>query len=124
MALFGANTLTTCLYSTVRNMLNREVYYGFLPPHGRRLASGEEVTVFGDIQHHFARQTANDRGRRSFEAAIGKADPDIVIAKSPDLHLVDATTDETRVISLSAGVFTTVDPCWGTYSSSAAGLGN
>lgn len=124
MTLFAPNALCECLYSTLRNMLNREAYFGFLPPHGRRLAAGEEVTVFGDIQHYFARQTPNDRGRRAFEAALCKADPDIVIVHDPALHLTDLTTDETQVIQLSGGTLSAVDPCWGSYSSSAGGIGN
>jgi hypothetical protein len=123
MTLFAPVAACDCLYSTLRNMLNREAYYGFLPPHGRRLAAGEEVTVFGDIQHYFARQTPNDRGRRSLEAALCKNDPDIVIVKDPALHLTDLTTDDTKVIQLSGGTLSAVDACWGSYSSSAGGIG-
>ena len=120
MAVNQVNTAATCLYSSVRNTLAREAYYGFLPPHGRRLASGEEITVFGDIQSHLIKATPNDRARRSLETAINTGavgGEKIAITKSPALHLVDATTDETKVIALSNGSFSSADPCWGSYSS-------
>lgn len=120
MAVNQVSTAATCLYSSVRNTLAREAYYGFLPPHGRRLASGEEITVFGDIQSHLIKATPNDRARRSLEAAINTGatgGEKIAITKSPAVHLVDATTDETKIITLSNGSFSSADPCWGSYSS-------
>jgi len=123
MTIFAAPAGTTCLYSTLRNMLAREAYFGFLPPHGKRLASGEEITVFGSIQQYFARQTPDDRGRRALEAALNKADPDLVITNGPAVHLTDDTTDDTKILTLSNGSFAAADPCWGSYSSSIAGVG-
>lgn len=120
MALFETPSEAAGLYSTVRNMLYREVYLGFLPPHGKRIAAGEEITVFGDVQTHFYRQTPNDRGRRSLENALKNGS--LVIVKSPSVYLYDETTDETKILTLNNGSFAAVDPLWGSYSSSAAGL--
>lgn len=120
MALLEAPAEAAGLYSTVRNMLPREVYLGFLPPHGKRIAAGEEVTVFGDVQTHFYRQTHNGRGQRSLENALKNGT--LVIVKSPAVHLYDETLDETKVLSLNNGSFVAADPLWGSYSSSASGL--
>lgn len=122
MALFQPQTETECLYSTVRNLLPREVYLGFLPHHGKRADAGEEITVFGDVQHHFARQTPNERGRRSLENALRTGA--LAIVKGPSVFLFDDTTDETKMLSLAGGSFVAVDPCWGAYSSSMSGLGS
>ena len=109
-----------CLYSSVRNVLSRETYFGFLPPHGRRLAAGEEITIFGDIQGHLNKNTPNDRGRRSLETALNVqavGGEKLAITRSPSVYLVDATTAETKVISLNNDSFVVADPCWGAYSS-------
>jgi len=109
-----------CLYSSVRNVLSRETYFGFLPPHGRRLAAGEEITIFGDVQGHLNKNTPNDRGRRSLETALNVqavGGEKLAITRSPSVYLVDATTAETKVIALNNDSFVTADPCWGSYSS-------
>jgi hypothetical protein len=121
MALFSARAATDCLFSTVRNTDTVEHYFGFLPYHGRRLAAGEELTVWGDVQHHLTRQTPNERGRRALELALDSTDPaggQLVIAKSPSPHLFDLTLDETKILDLANGTLGVIDPCWGAYSSS------
>lgn len=35
---------TTCLETKVRNMTGKKATFGFLPPHGKTLAAGEEYT--------------------------------------------------------------------------------
>jgi hypothetical protein len=117
MAIFAANSATACLYSTVRNIATTEKYYGFLPEHGKRMACGEELTVWGDIQHWLTRFTPNGRARRSLEYALENGF--IVIANTPAVHLFDETLDETKILTLDNGSFAAADPCWGAYSSSA-----
>jgi len=117
MAINEANPATVCLYSTVRNVHSTEKYYGFLPPHGRRMACGEELTVWGDIQHWLTRFTPNERARRSLEAALD--DGYLVIVNSPSVHLYDDTLDETQILTLDNGSFVAADPCWGTYESAS-----
>ena len=70
MALFTANPLTTCLYTTVRNMDSVAHYYGFLPPHGRRLDSCEEMSFWGNLWDRFHKLTPQERFRRSFEGTL------------------------------------------------------
>lgn len=122
MALLATPAAVECLYSTVRNISLREKFFGFLPPHGRRLACGEEMTVWGDIQHWLTRFTPNDRSRRSLQVALaGDADYSsvLVLVNTPAVHLYDASQDETKILTLVAGTFVQADPCWGSYSSNS-----
>jgi len=61
---------TECLYSTVRNVTFNRMFFGFLPPHGKLLACGEELTVWGNIQDWMHKLTPQERHRRSFERAL------------------------------------------------------
>jgi len=115
MAINAPVAATECLYSTVRNISTAEKFFGFLPPHGRRLACGEELSFFEDIQSWLYRNTPNERGRRSFEAAL--TDSVLVLVKTPAVHLFDPTRDETKILTLDNGSFIAADPCWGAYSS-------
>jgi len=119
MAINTPNAATECLYSTVRNIALTEKFFGFLPPHGRRLACGEELSFWGDIQHYLAKYTPNERGRRSLEEAIAGDSPVMVLVKSPAVHLYDETLDDTQILTLDNGAFAAADPCWGSYSSSS-----
>jgi len=120
MALFATPTAAECLYSTVRNIALTEKFFGFLPPHGRRLACGEELTVWGDIQHWLTRFTPNDRARRSLQVALAGDSTyakTLALVKTPAVHLFDSTIDETRILTLDNGSAVFADPCWGSYSS-------
>jgi hypothetical protein len=122
MALFQTPDAAASMYSTVRNVDSAEKYFGFLPPHGRRLASGEEITVWGDIQHHLTKLTPNNRAKRSLESALDTSDgAALALVASPAVHLYDETLDETKILTLDNGSFAAADPSWGAYSSSATG---
>lgn len=103
---------TTCLYSTVKNISGVAKRFGFLPPHGRRLAANEEFTVFGDIRQAIVRfeRTTERRSITTFEAAIARGDIEIVQTPSPILQ--DVTTGASKMLELDSGVLSTVDPCW------------
>lgn len=122
MALLAQTAGAECLYSTVRNIALTEKFFGFLPPHGRRLACGEELTVFGEVKDYLQRFTPNERAKRSLEVALaGDATYSKVLAlvKTPAVHLFDDTLDETRILTLVNGAAVYADPCWGSYSSEA-----
>jgi hypothetical protein len=69
---------TECLYSTVRNISLNRMFFGFLPPHGKLLACGEELTVWGNIQDWMHKLTPQERHRRSYERALaGSANTDL-----------------------------------------------
>jgi len=120
MSLLQTPAAVECLYSTVRNIALTEKFFGFLPPHGRRLACGEELTVWGDIQHWLTRFTPNDRARRSLQTALagdGTYSATLALVKTPSVHLFDAALDNTRIITLNTNSLVLADPCWGAYSS-------
>ena len=121
MTTFAPTAATRCLYSTLRNMSATGPpegrFFGFLPPHGRRLQPCEEITVPGDLMSWFKRQTEHSRARRSFEAAL--ASGVLSLVSSPSVHLFDATLDVTGILALDNNTLVTVDPCWGSYSSSS-----
>ena len=120
MALFEPNEATACLYSTVRNVATTEKFFGFLPPHGRRLACGEELSVWGHLQNWLTRFTPNDRARRSLEVALTNtlAVPNVLaLVNTPAVHLYDPTLDNTKILELDNATLAVADPCWGAYSS-------
>lgn len=109
-----------CLYSTVKNVSGKAKTFGFLPPHGRKLAANEEFTAFGDIRQAIAslREGGRNAAQRdivAFEAAVERGDLEIVSTPSPVLE--DGTTGASKMLSLDNGTLATADPCW--YSSIA-----
>jgi len=133
MALFQIPSATSCLYTIVRNIGLTEMFFGFLPPHGRRLACGEELAVWGDLQHWLTRFTPNDRAKRSLEVALAgdsTYSSRLAIVSTPSVHLYDSVQEETKILTLNNSTFVMADPCWGSYSSqsiactdSGSGLG-
>jgi len=123
MALLTTPAAVACLYTTVRNIDQAEKYFGFLPPHGRRLACGEELSFFGEISERLMNWgTPNERAKRSLEVALaGDATYSqvLVIKKTPSVHLYDTTLDETKILDLDNATLAAADPCWGQYSSSS-----
>lgn len=106
---------TTCLYSTVKNTSGVTKTFGFLPPHGRELENNEEFTVFGDIRQGLGGNRGTERSvqRRdnaAFEAAIEAGDIEILQTPSPIVQ--DTVTDAPKMLQLTSGTLSTVDPCW------------
>lgn len=96
-ALFAPTAGEAALYTTLVNEAVKELHFGFIPPHGRTLAAAEEITVFGDFSSWFAKLNPDGRSRRSFAKAL---DNDVLaIKKGPSVHLSDATTGQTKVLT-------------------------
>jgi hypothetical protein len=111
----GKTMDTSCLYSTVKNISGTSKIFGFLPPHGRTLAVDEEFTVFGDVRQGLGGNRGSDRSvsRRdnaAFEASIESGDLEILSTPSPVLQ--DIATELPKMLQLSSGTLSTVDPCW------------
>lgn len=102
---------TTCTMSVVRNTSGAARRFTFLPPHGRKLANNEELTVFGSILEAVNR---GDRfGRRSMDAldfALSRGQ--LEIKSLPHPILTDVSNGTVKMIDLSAGALIVVDPCW------------
>lgn len=106
---------TSCLYSSVKNISGVQKIFGFLPPHGRTLAVDEEFTVFGDIRQGLGGNRGGERSvaRRdnaAFEAAVESGDLQILSTPSPVLQ--DTVTEAPKILQLSSGTLSQVDPCW------------
>lgn len=106
---------TNCMQTKVRNMSGAEAFFGFLPPHGKRLASGEEYTYFGSPDTLYASITKK-RHRTALQNAL--TDGKIVIVSTPSPIAYDATLDVSKAIGVNNGSASVSDPCWGAYSSS------
>jgi hypothetical protein len=105
-----------CLHTVVKNMSGVEKYFGFLPPHGVKLADGEELAVAGDLVTRIASAKDADRSFPAFENALDNTD--IVILHSPALFLFDTTIEATQQVRVRNRVVGTVEPCWGYFSES------
>ena len=106
---------TSCLYSTVKNISGGAKIFGFLPPHGRELASAEEFTVFGDSRQNLggnrgSERSVHRRDNAAFEAAVEAGDLEIISTPSPILE--DVTLEIPKMLKLDSGTLSTVDPCW------------
>jgi hypothetical protein len=141
------------LYTTVKNIASIipsgggnptqyiQMFFGFLPPHGRNMLAGEEITIFGDLQAWISnsRPTPNERARRSLEAALtgiqqsGVAQygnqslvkwpstnyPNgriigqcLAIINTPAPILKDTNTNQLFMMSATNGSFAAITPCW------------
>src|SRR4051812_14218942 len=101
---------TECLYTTVINLSGGERVFGFLPPHGKRLDVGEQISVRGNLVDQIAK---NERRSKGLERAL--ENQHLAIIETPAVHLVDATSGVVRQLHLAGGALGVVDPCWGTY---------
>lgn len=116
---------TRCLYSSVVNRSGVAKTFGFLPPHGRKLAANEEFTVFGDIKQAiipFDRKESR-RSIIAFENALLRGDMDIL--STPAVIMADDANpgSPSQMLRYHNGVLGTVDPCWRTSTSLSPTLG-
>lgn len=104
----------TSLVTVVKNMSGASRFFGFLPPHGKRLAANASASVTGDLltQINARQQTA------LYNSLIAG---DIEIVKTPAPHLYDATRSEIRVLKLNNNTLGHQDPSWVPAASSGAG---
>lgn len=115
---------TRCLYSTVKNTSGQRKKFGFLPPHGRELAAGEEFTVFGDIKQAIIRHERTEARRSiiAFEQALLRGDMEII--STPGIILEDdSNPGSTKMLRLRNGTLGTQDPCWNVSTSLEPTLG-
>ncbi len=109
---------TACLYSTVKNTSGGTKKFGFLPPHGRELAAGEEFTVFGDIKQAVIRheRTEGRRNMIALEGALRRGDLEII--STPGIILEDdSNPGSTKMLRLRNGALGITDPCWNVSTS-------
>lgn len=103
---------TDCLYTTVKNVSGVSKFYGFLPPHGRRLANNEEHSVAGDVMDAITR---GERGtaQRHIDAFINAVKAgNLTIVKSQSPIILDEVYDTSHVLQLASGSLGVDDPCF------------
>jgi hypothetical protein len=96
-------------------MSGKAAVFGFLPPHGKKLAAGDEYTFFGSMTGLLQAITSK-RKREAFIAAVKSGD--IVVVSTPSPLFYDETLDVTKTIKVANNSISTADPCGITYSSS------
>lgn len=104
---------TACLYTTVKNTSGIEKVFGFVGPHGVRLADCEQYSVPGNMITILGVYGGNGWSLRKFQAferALEAAELKIVY--TPSVFLYDSGTGETSVVALLNGTLGTADPCW------------
>lgn len=102
---------TTCLYSVVKNVSGAELIAG-LPPHNKKLASGAEATIFGNVLDGLV---LADRGwgRRRQEAFVRDLNAGrLQIVRLPNPVIYDETLDASGMLHVDNGTVSIVDPCW------------
>jgi hypothetical protein len=94
------------LLSTLKNTSGVEAPFGYIPPHGRRLAPNETITVFGNIVDRVARR--GERYVRALQRDLLSGAITIIATPSQVFDQGGAP----KVISDTAGTLGTVDPSW------------
>jgi len=101
----------SCLMSVLRNTSGQLKTFGFIPPHGKKLAVNEEISVFGNILEAVNR---GDRfGNRHMNALLDALDRgDITIVSTPAPILFDETNQTSHILVVDGGTLSIADPCW------------
>jgi len=110
MAIYNVGTAVSCLYTSVTNTSGGERYYGFLPPHGRRLANNEQIYVWGDLHDWIQRFATNGRIVESLTTAVD--DGDLRIDNTPATIVTDTTNDNIYMVSSTGGTLGGATPCY------------
>jgi hypothetical protein len=95
------------MFQTIlKNASGAARYYGFLPPYGRELADGAEISVPAGV---LAGSSVSDRRR---QAALQKAinDGHITVKESPAVVLFDTTAQASRVVAIDNNTYGSVTP--------------
>jgi len=115
MAIYNISDSVACLFTSVTNTSGGELYFGFLPPHGRRLAANDQIYFFGDIQDWINRYATNYKVRQAIETAISNGDlridhtPAVVVSDGPG----DSGKYHKQIVLEGNGCLATADElCW------------
>lgn len=106
--------IVECLETRVRNATGKTAFFGFLPPHGRRLSAGEVFRSNVPFQTLLAGIT-KQRQREAFLDAI--RDGSLRLLSTPSPVIYDPVTEEAKTLTVTGGVVGSADACWG-YASS------
>jgi hypothetical protein len=95
------------MFQTIlKNASGAARYYGFLPPYGRELANGAEISVPAGV---LAGSSVSDRRRQAaLQAAINAGH--ITVKESPAVVLFDTTAQVSRVAAIDNNTYGSVAP--------------
>lgn len=96
-----------CLDTVVQNVSGAAITASMLPPHGVVMAANEMMSFPGDLVTRLSR---HKRKLAAFKSAISSGV--LRILRTPAVHLLDATTDLVKTLSLDNGTLGTSTPCW------------
>lgn len=102
----------TCLTSSVKNISGDEAWCSFLPPHGRKLAAGENVEIIGDIWAEISKGSRSNRKRKALQKALD--DGVLELTSTPAPIIIDSVTGASKIVKLTSGTLGVEDPCWET----------
>jgi hypothetical protein len=94
------------LLTTLKNTSGVEARFGYIPPHGRKLAPNETITVFGNIVDRIAKRS--ERYVRALQRDLERGDITILSTPSPVFDQGGAP----KIINDAAGTLGVVDPSW------------
>lgn len=94
--------------TVVTNTSGKTLSFGFLPPHGVRLADGESVTVDGDLQSYFFTSGGRQHKRKvtGFQNAVDNKLIRVIVSNK---HIVYAAVDAGTTISEGDFVYLDTD---------------
>lgn len=103
---------TSALYSTVINLTAKTRFFGYLPPHGRSLTAGQQLSFDGDIvsRIHAANPTKGPRQRAALERDLQAGY--LTIINTPTIILHDLLRDRSRELKLVNNIIVLNDPSW------------
>jgi hypothetical protein len=96
------------LYTTLINSSGAEAIFSFIPPHGKRLAANEQITVAGNIVDRLAVKTSN-RQFQAMERAVAAGL--LTIVSTPGQFVYDGVS-KIQNVGVKAGVLGMVDPVY------------
>lgn len=97
-----------CIYSAVKNTSGHSQIHSWLPGHGGTLAAGETRYIFGNVVDYVAR--SGQRVKKSFARLLDLEDLQIVALPAPLLK--DTSTGLTKMVKLTGGTLSAVDPSY------------
>lgn len=101
---------TAGLFTTIKCLVAGT--YTFLPPHGKKMAVGDTLTVQGDITDGITRgdRRGSEAHLNGLVNAIGKRQ--LTIVSTPSVVLLDSQTGDSDILVLHSGSLTVYEPTW------------
>ena len=104
----------TDLYTTIKNTSGATRKFGFIPPHGKELTSGQEYTVFGNfVDHLMAGGRLSMRKKAAVEAALNSgamellATPRVILKDTAQQAALANPTVQTTAATSTGGSLAT-----------------